>query len=155
MRLGLKYTASNIAISTFHWKSIYIFILVEVLRFDLKFDLEIFGFLRKMGIWDMVEWFNPFLERFEIWVQDLIWELPVTGSRTGELCSCALVADQCHWLHSGQGQTKLLFSACSIQGSSYSHLSVMLLYKTLIGSLLLLVVAHASCVWLYDNNIYS
>ena len=37
---------------------IYLHIFVEVLRFDLKFDLEIFGFLGKMGIWDMVEWFK-------------------------------------------------------------------------------------------------
>jgi len=51
MQLGLKYmyTALNIAILTFCWKFIYIFIFVQLLEFDLRFDFE----------------------RLEIWLNDL------------------------------------------------------------------------------------
>jgi len=35
--LGLKYTSSNIAISTFYWNFIYVFIFVKGFRVDLRF----------------------------------------------------------------------------------------------------------------------
>jgi len=43
VRLGQKYTVSDIAVSTFYSKSIYKFISVKDLKFDLRLDLEKFG----------------------------------------------------------------------------------------------------------------
>jgi len=46
-----KITSSDIAILTFYWKFICMFIFVKDLRFHLRSDLERFGIWRKMGIW--------------------------------------------------------------------------------------------------------
>ena len=55
-----KITSSDIAILTFYWKFICMFIFVKDLRFHLRSDLERFGIWRKMGIWKLVKWFERF-----------------------------------------------------------------------------------------------
>jgi len=56
-------------------KFIYIFIFVKDMRCDLRFDFERFEILKRNGDSRFEIWlndFNPFLERFEIRVKDLI-----------------------------------------------------------------------------------
>jgi len=55
--LHVKYTASNIAILTFYWKFIYMFVSLKNDTFDLRLTLKNLGF-QKMGIWDLAKWFK-------------------------------------------------------------------------------------------------
>ena len=51
---------------------------VNDLRFDLRYDLERFEIWRKWGFEIWLNDLNPFLEQFETWVKDLIWDLLIT-----------------------------------------------------------------------------
>jgi len=77
---GLKYNESNIAILTFYW------ILFKYIYFRKRF--EIWFEIWPWTIWDLkkngdlmfqLNDLNPFLERYKISVEDLIWHLPITG----------------------------------------------------------------------------
>jgi len=66
----------QISLSTSYWKRTNTFIFIEDLRFDLK-DL---GFEEKWRFEIWLNDLNTFLERFEIWVRDTMWDfLPITA----------------------------------------------------------------------------
>jgi len=74
--LGLKYTASNIAIylGFLCWRSIYKFTFFKDFTFGLRFDPKTSGIWRKK--WRFEIWLidlHPFLKIFWIWVKDLMW----------------------------------------------------------------------------------
>jgi len=69
---------SNIAILTFYWKSIYMFIFVKYLKIDLRLPSKDLGFEEKWGLEIWSNGLNPFPERFETLVEDLIRHLSIT-----------------------------------------------------------------------------
>ena len=78
MRDYARNRVHQISLSTSYWKRTNTFIFIKDLRFHLRFDLKDLGFEEKCRFEIWQNDLNTFLERFEIWVRDTMWDfLPI------------------------------------------------------------------------------